>query len=238
MRKAWFIIIALVFISAISYSEQIIDGNIYYDKFSLVLNGDGIVFSEQGKKYPFPSKNDEYLGIRKMVQADLKGDGKKEYILAVQLQGEKTVYPNGQFDVNPLFPHAVVLICEPIGKHLRIMKSILVGGTQPDFDLVDVTQSGRKDVVAKGWDLPKWSFLKIVGWHDGRFKYLWNDEGDGIVEHILKIKDNGAAQIEVGVSNPNDSRTPVGPDHWKIWDWNGKKFVHTKDVPLTKEEKE
>ncbi len=227
--------IFLLFFYFYSYRQQIVeevvwaDGRVAkgcYHKLFLGVLGDKVFLIQNYHLYLFPADKKGYGGILKMAKVDINKDGKDEYVLAVQLEGVKWVYPDGKFSDAPEMPEAVVLICEHRGNQLKIEIPILVGGIDPDFQLVDLNKDGTKDVVASGKDLPIWSYLKIVSWQRNKYRYLWNSgENCSVVEQNFKINKDGNAQIKIGLPSSSDSSTPVKVDLWETWIWDGQKFA-------------
>ncbi|GAH83337.1 unnamed protein product, partial [marine sediment metagenome] len=166
------------------------------------------------------SGKEEFTGIKKVLEEDITGDGKKEYILAVQLEGGT---PPAKFT------YGVVLICGRKNNDLGVQYQIISGNHSPDFELVDVNKDGIKDVIARGLNFPRWSHLKIVSWQDGEYALLWDKGGDdNIISQILEINDNGNARIKVGVPSYHYSTGAAywyNKEKWETWVWDGESFV-------------
>lgn len=186
----------------------------------LKLDGNKISLMQGYNIYTYPSQTGGFTGIKKVLQEDLTGDGKDEYILAVQLESGNPPAKS---------PYGVVLICGQRDNDLDIQYQMITGSHSPDFDLVDVNKDGIKDVIASGIDFPRWSHLKIVSWQDGNYVLLW-DKGDDdtIVSQIFEINENEDAQIRVGRPSYHYTTTTTywfDNKTWKTWVWDGESFV-------------
>ena len=241
MKLLLLIILILLLIPSFVYAEVVREYQ--YPKITLELKANTIILKQKDNIYTYPSlKKDEYAGIKKVLREDLNGDGKKEYILAVQLEGIKSLNEDGSFEVLPKFPYAVVLIAEQRENEneLDIQKQMVLGCGFPGFELADINKDGIKDVVASGWEPMNWSHLKIISWQDDKYVFLWDKgERDLITEQSFGINENGNAQNKVGSPRYIESEGMFDgykPQGWEIWTWDGDKFVctqsETKENPL------
>jgi len=208
--------VLLLFIPFVVYAE----GTVKYPPLKLKLDGNKISLIQGYNIYTYPSQRGGFVGIKKVLQEDLTGDGKDEYILAVQLESGNPPAKS---------PYGVVLICGQRDNDSDIQYQIITGSHSPDFDLVDVNKDEIKDVIASGINFPRWSHLKIVSWQDGNYVLLW-DKGDDdtIVNQIFEINENGDAQIRVGRPSYHYTTTTtywLNNKTWKTWVWDGESFV-------------
>jgi len=239
--KLLFLSIFIVLVLSISvYADELVeniewaDGRIaknYYSDFSLKTKGDKIILTTQDGEYVYPTDKDEYIGIKEVSHEDINNDGKAEYILAVQLKGSRMVYSDGTSAESPECPYAVVLIAEQRGNKLDIQKEMVLGNDFPSFELVDINKDGIKDVIASGWELMNWSYLKIASWQNGKYILLWDRGADcSIVSQSFEINKNGDAQINVGFPRYIESKGRFdewyNAQEWETWIWNGKKFIN------------
>ena len=199
-----------------------------YSPLKLELKDNKISLIQGYNIYTYPSRKGGFTGIKKVLQEDLTGDGKNEYILAVQLEsGEPPAKA----------PYGVVLICEQRDNNLEIRYQIITGSHSPDFDLVDVNKDGMKDVIASGANFPRWRHLKIVSWQNGNYVLLW-DKGDDdtIISQIFEINENEDAQIRVGKPAYHYSTSTTywfNNERWETWVWDGESFVLEKEAPIS-----
>jgi len=217
MKSILLPILILLLTSPLVYTEEL---HYQYPKVTLELEGDRIILKQGENTYSFPHLQEEYVGIRKVLQEDIDGDGEKEYILAVQLEG---------VDDLPKFPYGVILIAERRENKLDVQNQIVVGNILPDFELIDVNKDGIKDIIASGWEPIGWRHLKIISWQDGKYVFLWNKgENQYVVEQSFEINRNGDAQIKVGLPFYGEGGSWFNAQEWKIWVWDGKEFKQKK----------
>jgi len=214
-------VLILSLFSSFAYAEAV--GEYQYPKITLELKGNTIILKHKDNIYTYPSlKKDEYAGIKKVLQEDINGDGKKEYILAIQLQGVKFAYFNDKkIDDLPEFPYGVVLICKKIRNRLDIQHQMILGNCFPDFEFADVDKDGIKDVIATGFEYAHWRHLKIASWQEGKYVHLWDmGEEAFAVKQSFEINEHGVAQINIGYPGEHG----YNPEIWETWIWDGKEF--------------
>lgn len=242
--KPLFLLILIISMLSISVcAEELVeniqwaDGRIakgYYSDFSLKAEGDKIMLTTQNDVYIYPADKEECIGIRKLLKEDVTGDGKDEYIFAIQLKGKRYVYPDNTTADLLEAPYAVVVICDKQGDNLDKLFNIIIGENQPDFKLVDVNKDGIKDVLATGFALAHWETLKIASWQNDRYVFLWDKGADAfVVEQSFGINKNGDAQIKVGFPRYIESEgrfDGYNAQEWDIWIWNGKKFINKRKI--------
>ncbi len=204
--KHLMIILALLLFSLFASAKDL-----QYPKPTLKLEDNKIILQQEKKVYTY----NEFEGIRRVLQEDVDGDGKMEYIIGVQFRYTKVDVPYGS-----------VLICKQKGSTLETQKQIIIGDYFKDVKLFDITKDGIMDLVIEGQSGMHLSELKIVSWQNGKYlTLLETGSGSGV---FFETDEKGNAQVKIGIPlfDKGDWSYADEPD-WEIWTWDGNKFVYT-----------
>jgi len=206
MKSLFIIILALLLFSPFTSAKDL-----QYPKPTLKLEGSKIILKQEKRVYTF----NEFEGIQRVLQEDVDGDGKMEYIIGVQFRYTKVDVPYGS-----------VLICKQKGRTLETQKQIIIGDYFKDVKLFDVTKDGIMDLVIEGQGGMHFFMLNIISWQNGKYlPLLETGSGSGV---FFETDEKGNAQVKIGIPlfDKEDWSYADEPD-WEIWTWDGNKFVYT-----------
>ncbi len=180
-----------------------------------------ILLKYKNKIFRYPNPKNKYIGIKKVIKADINGDGEKEYIIGAQLPDN----PNDKYS----YAFGCVLIFSHKKEGFYPDKVFFVGDWFEDVRFFDINKDGVLDLVVEGNSGAHWSELRIVSYQNRKYVTLWNTGSPSGA--FFQVDKEGTAQVKIGIPLLGEKKGWCYADEpdWEIWEWDSKeeKFVYS-----------